>query len=277
MLDLNYQEINLDYDTWKSFDIDNIKEDHFALTINRNGVKYEFVMKRNKASDKVLFLGSGANPHALTPTFNRISWIDDFDYNMVYYNDPTVYLDDLKVGWGYGSKDRHYLSEIGDILKIYLDKINIKNKDAYFFGSSGGGFNSIMLATLFKDSTAIAYNPQTSLVRYFKTVIEQLFNAVYGENYDEEINNNMWRISLSDFMAKNNNTPKLFYVINLGCKFDVESHLMPFIKEVSEMGYSENIQIIGFYNKELGHSIFSKLQTIDLIKSIVERKQVYIQ
>lgn len=73
------------------------------LTILIESVKYEFLIHLKKGSKKALVLGSGAyDPKKghTPPIFHRHSWMDDIKDNVIYYNDPTLYLGDMNLGWG---------------------------------------------------------------------------------------------------------------------------------------------------------------------------------
>ncbi|WP_218276407.1 hypothetical protein, partial [Pseudomonas sp. FW305-BF6] len=63
----------------------------FILTVNWDNVKYEFLIRANSSSNELLVFGSGAYDPAKMkpPIFQRHSWTEHFDSNMIYYNDPT--------------------------------------------------------------------------------------------------------------------------------------------------------------------------------------------
>ncbi|WP_413378306.1 hypothetical protein [Alkalihalobacillus sp. 1P02AB] len=148
------------------------KETRIKLTVKKEGVLFEFLLYRRNNSNKAIVFGSGAinRTKLQPPLFNRFSWIDKFDENCIYYNDPTLYLsDDLNIGWGYGEKDRHYLSEVGEILIHLYKKMKIHPKNALYYGSSAGGFQSLILASKLK-GIAVVNNPQTKIENYYQEV-----------------------------------------------------------------------------------------------------------
>lgn len=94
------------------------------------------------------------------PNFSRLNW-DFVDYSIIYYNDPTIYLnDEIKGGWGIGNAENWYLKNISQILKEICVNLKIEFSNLYLFGSSMGGFMSLMLGTMIKDSKVIADIPQ---------------------------------------------------------------------------------------------------------------------
>ena len=81
--------------------------------------------------------------------------MDEFEDTVIYYNDPTLYLGKLSLGWGQGELNRFYLQDIANILEIVFVKLKVDSKNVLFYGSSGGGFMSLILAGFVKGSTAL--------------------------------------------------------------------------------------------------------------------------
>lgn len=80
----------------------------FSLEVHHNDVKYEFLVRFASSNNNLICFGSGAyNPQRLSPPiFNRYSWQSEFEESVIYYNDPTLYLDpELRLGWGVGKND----------------------------------------------------------------------------------------------------------------------------------------------------------------------------
>ena len=271
---LAYEIIDINYNELEDLKIKEKNYQPFILAINKENIKFEFLMKINN-SDKALILGSGAyNPEKMQlPLFQRHSWIDDFDYNIIYYNDPTLYMGDIRLGWGYGTKDRYFLEEICEIIIKILNILSIKRENAYFYGSSGGGFMSIMLATMCKGSVAIVNNPQTNFFKYKKETVMKLFNIIYGDYKEEYIYKNLWRISSLENMYRCGNYPKIYYLQNLASKYDIDNHLLPFIKKNYEKEYKNNVEIYLYYNLQQGHDPVNKRDTIRFINSSIDKNE----
>src|SRR5699024_8347947 len=129
------------------------KDTKLKLNVMKGNVNYEFLMFLRSNSNKLIVMGSGAfnREKIRPPIFNRHKWIDDIEESTILYNDPTLYLDDkINIGWAYGSKGSHYIKEIGDILKVIYKKAEINPNRVLYFGSSAGGFTSLMLASYMK-------------------------------------------------------------------------------------------------------------------------------
>lgn len=136
-----YSKIEINYE--QLFDIKYDFKDMLLLSLIKNGVSYEFLIKLNKLSEKTIIFGSGAydNKKIAPPVFQRFTWAEEFDCNLIFYNDPILYLGDISLGWGYGNKDGYYLKVISEIIDILINKINLYKDKVNFYGSSGGYVN----------------------------------------------------------------------------------------------------------------------------------------
>lgn len=252
------------------------QSESIILTVYKDNVKYEFLIKVNSLSDKVLVMGSGAYDYEKyeLPVFQRFTWINDFDCNVIYYNDPTLYLGNITIGWGYGSSKKYYLGEIARILTDITNIICIKNENIIFYGSSCGGFMSIVLSTLIKGSTAIVNNPQTDISKYYIVPVSRLFKSIY-KNYDIKniVENNLYRISVLETMRIESYIPKIIYLQNIACRFDMMNHLTPFIEGLQlleSICFKNNININLYYDNKQGHNPLSKKDTKNIINLVLE-------
>lgn len=266
-----YKKIHTEFDDIPKLEITTKKP--FLLEVNKNGVKYEFFVRINKKSSKLLILGSGAyKPSTMTlPVFQRHSWIDELEESMIFYNDPTLYLDHLMLGWGFGDLKEHYLKNISMILKDLSDFFNYKNENIFYYGSSAGGFMSLMLASMMKSSTAIVNNPQTKVTNYYEVHVNKLMKTldITKEIAETEYDS---RISVLSSFKKHNYIPKVKYLQNSVVEHDINNHLIPFVsqlKEIDESVLTNEIQIDLYFNRKLGHNPVGKRKTIEYIKNAI--------
>lgn len=252
----------------------------FSLEVNHNNVKYEFLIRFSSKNKNLICLGSGAyDPRKLTPPiYNRHSWQGFFEESVIMYNDPTLYLTPnaplshefptLSLGWGIGKNEDWYLLGIKDIISILANNNHINPEDILFFGSSGGGFTSVVLSTLIKKSTAIINNPQI-----FCNEALGLFNNVLNvcfENLDKEtvLKQYGYRVNAIELFKLEKYVPPMTYIVNVKSEFDLEKQLIPFMTKLSALEFfKDNVTII-LYASEDGHNgVMDKDQTINLIKS----------
>lgn len=74
-------------------------EEPFLLSVEWQGINYEFII-RMKLQSKTYYFGFGASEKQSPPIFQRYTWIKDFEESVIFYNDPTLYLGEISLGWG---------------------------------------------------------------------------------------------------------------------------------------------------------------------------------
>ncbi|GAA0421770.1 hypothetical protein GCM10008934_10290 [Virgibacillus salarius] len=263
-----HQSIQTDYKDLSNAKFNTTKP--FLLVVNKNGVKYEFFIRINKKSPKLLIFGSGAyKPSTMSlPVFQRHSWTEDMEESIIFYNDPTLYLDRLMLGWGFGDLQEHYLEVISDIIRELCELFNYGSDDTFYYGSSAGGFMSLMLSTMMKGSTAIVNNPQTIFTNYQEVHVNKLMRAL---NITKEIAENKYkdRVNTIHNFKKYNHVPKIKYLQNSVVEHDVNNHLIPFIsglKDIDESIITNKLQVDLYFDHKLGHNPVGKKATIQYIK-----------
>ena len=218
--------------------------------IDWDGVKYEILVNCKRRSKKAVIFGTGAIiKDKPLPVFSRASWMRHMSYNGIWYFDPTVYLGDLVLGWGYGTNERWYLQDIAKLVEIFLKKMKVSNENTLFFGSSGGGFTSILLATIFR-SRATAINPQLDVTQYFAGSVEQLQKAVLKP--DETLIPQ--RTNAVVFIKENGYLPVIHLVDNLFSAHDTKTQLQLFINQLAadKVNCSDRLTV-DFYSAKGGH------------------------
>lgn len=218
--------------------------------IDWDGVKYEILVNCKRRSKKAVIFGTGAIiKDKPLPVFSRASWMRHMSYNGIWYFDPTVYLGDLVLGWGYGTNDRWYLRDIAKLVEVFLRKMKVSNENTLFFGSSGGGFTSILLASMFR-SRATAINPQLDVTQYFAGSVEQLEKAVLKP--DETLIPQ--RTNAAVFIKENGYLPVIHLVDNLFSAHDTKTQLQLFLNQLAadKVNCSDRLNV-DFYSAKGGH------------------------
>lgn len=82
------------------------------------GVVFEFLLHLVPDSRQLAVFGNG-NIHksAQLPIFHRMSWYTQLPCSGLWYFDPSLYLGEARLCWGYGTAQRWYLAAIAQILK----------------------------------------------------------------------------------------------------------------------------------------------------------------
>ncbi|WP_130860473.1 hypothetical protein [Gracilibacillus phocaeensis] len=261
----DYENITADFNALKTITFEKNKK--IALNVVKDNITYEFLLHIRENSKKAVVFGSGAyNPEKVAPPiFNRLSWCDYFDETCIYYNDPTLYLsEELTIGWGYGTNKKHYIEEIADILEILYKRINVHPKHVLYFGSSAGGFQSLMLGSKLK-GLVVVNNPQTIIGNYYVSSVRNLLNCLRGDSLDPE------RSVVTNYFEKNNYVPAIMYIQNMASEHDMVAHFTPFIDELSKIkpNYIGNrrLRTLMYMNHEKGQSLLNTRETVKVIKN----------
>ncbi|WP_226618611.1 heparinase II/III family protein [Cytobacillus firmus] len=241
------------------------------LTVNKNNTLYDFLIRIKPDSPFLYVIGSGAynSKEYSPPNFQRHSWLERIDGNVIYYNDPTLYLGEINLGWGQGTVENYYLENVAEIIRILAGKMMIDNKNILFYGSSAGGFMSLMLGGMIKGSSVLVNNPQTIVSNYFRSHVEGMYEVSYSGLSFEEIKSTFKnRLDVTAFYASLDTIPNIYYLQNSACQHDMENHFTPFFKKHSqylkEGKVGELITHLYFDEKE-NHNPVSEQETLEFL------------
>jgi len=238
----------------------------FIYEIIYKNVQFNFLINANDNKKAIIF-GTGAvdRTKIKLPIFDRHSWKNDFKYTTIWYSDPTLLLNDNSgLCWCYGTNSHWYLESIAYIINITLKKIGIDKNNVLFFGSSGGGYTSIILASMLH-AKATAINPQLEIMNCSNPAINNLKNTVLkkGESLINE------RISVLELIKRENYFPKFHIIQNAKAEIDINVQLVPFIKSLNKLNidYTDKINLSFYYNEEGRNGMPSKEKTIEYINT----------
>lgn len=274
MKQLPYPIEKIDY-----YDLENysVKENLlYILEVKKDNVKYEYLINRKTENDKLIVFNNGAiaGGNVKVPIFQRHSWANILKTSSVFCMDPTLYVNDLSVGWGIGKNDNYYLENSSLILKKIIDKMNIKLKDTVIYGTSAGGFLSIIMGIYLKGAKVVADNTQLDVSNWafisaVDCVIDYCFDNIGTALKHPE------RFNVVDSFIKNNYVPKIYLHVNLCSKVDNSMQLVPFLKRIETMRNIEdynNIEIILHYEEKKGHDGLSQDEALNVIYEILNIK-----
>lgn len=242
------------------------------LKVQKDGISFYLKIKMKENNNNLVVFSNGAyNPQKSNPPiFSRSSWHSDFNANCIFIDDITIHNTECTLGWGVGTPDRYYLKEYSEIIKKIKDVLKIKNENVVYFGSSAGGFMSMILATLDKGSLAVPNNPQVYANRFGRGVaINKLYKTRFPNMNEDEIHQKFGeRFSVVKMVAEKNYTPKILYLINAYSEEDVAKQYQPFVKHIKESEFDESRIEFVFYHSNLGHEgIYSREKSAGIINS----------
>lgn len=246
------------------------KDELVYLIVEYENFDYEFLLKDLEQSDKLTVLGSGAfnkekGYDRTGPWFNRWSWT--FDDSALYYHDPTLYLaDDIYGPWGLGTPETWYLEKIGIIISRLVEVMGIKNEDILLYGSSAGGFTSLMLSIMIKGSVCLAEVPQFDITTW-GSFWRPLKNASFDMDDKEFIEKYGNRVSVMKLIQQENYVPNAYILMDCSAEYDFTRQYLPFFKRLNNFTYDikGNSMKLIIFGKNTGHSALPK----DVILSII--------
>ena len=244
-----YPTVKIDYEALEQIQF--VPQKGTIYDILWDGVHFEFFVHYKPDSTQALILGTGDVGQHPRPYFARISWARELPYTSIYYSDPTSYRKGCTLGWGYGTNDRWYLENIAVILMRILSKLNIKTEDTLFYGSSGGGFTSMMLAAMFR-SRASVINPQFFVENFWPKSVDALKSACLreGETLLPQ------RTDVLTAFHREGWFPYLRVMQNIQAEADIQLQLAPFLEQLARSGLDCDDRLtIDFYSSEGAHKV----------------------
>lgn len=266
-----------------NFPIDEV----FGLEVINKNIKFCFIIKFSSKNKNLICCGAGASSRnsktskgilKKPPYFSGWSWYSIFDDSFIAYADPIFFYDDeITLGWYVGDKNQWYIETISTIIKKLTINQRIQNKNILLYGSSGGGFASICLGTLIKESKVLVNNTQFNILNYYDRHINNLLDFLKKEfeglSETEILNKLNYRLNTVELFKREKYIPKIDYYLNIASKPDIKRHCLPFIDDLNGLNYFNNELTIHFYREEKDnpHRPLPSNESISLIKSFVEK------
>lgn len=244
-------------------------------------VEVNFYFHRKEAR-KLLVMLPGASKRANGHIdFQRHTWSDDYKgYDVLVFSDPSLRpSNDIGLAWFQYDEMNYGLDAIANVLRRIVASIGYGEEDIIFFGSSGGGFGALQLASLFPEATAIAFNPQIYLYNYTRSFFEDMLAACYPGLREADILARFpERMAVKIDPASRGGPVYIFQ--NTNDDSHVLRHLKPFLKTVEhrtltqqdvggDPSSAEKINVVYFTDAGLGHSPPSRQATLSMIKGIL--------
>lgn len=268
---LPYPAESIDYEKLEKYTIK--KDLTYVLSVIKDKINYEYLINFKSDNDKLIIFNNGAvaGGNVKVPVFQRHSWANVLKTSSIFVMDPTLYVGDLSIGWGIGKNNNYYLENSSLILKTIINKMNIKLEDTIIYGTSAGGFLSIIMGIYLKGARAVADNAQLDVSNWafidaVNNVIEYSFdNIASALKYPE-------RFNVIDAFIKNNYVPKIYLHVNACSSVDNSMQLIPFLQKLEKMKNVDsynNIEIILHYEPNKGHDGLSQGEALNFIYNLL--------
>lgn len=242
------------------------------LIVNKDDENFYFKFRLKPGNSNLVVFSNGAVDFSKSkpPVFSRSSWYEDYDANCIFVDDKTIHGTDCTLGWGVGTLNRYYLKDYSEIIKKFVSLLGIKENRVIYFGSSAGGFMSMMLSTLHKDTMAIVNNPQVYAHRFGSgSQVKKLYNSNFPGLTAKEIHERYgYRFSLTNLISKQRYVPKILYIQNRSFTPDMEKQYEAFLSKMDLYNIDDsNIEFLLYSDKNSGHNPISRKKTADVINS----------
>ena len=213
----------------------------YVINIDGYNLHVFFNPKLNSDSLYVLSPGYLERKKYTHPYFQRMSWLDNINSSGLIITDPTLSIhDDIGIAWFQGTKNRFAIPLIVKVVEHFKRFLNISNSKVLYFGSSAGGFASMMMASLMKGSCCVVNNPQTNVLKFRENITTKMLERCYPDVSEREIQNfYIFRLSVVKYFIANKNIPKCIYIQNISDVEHYQNHFLPFISELGE-SFSDN-------------------------------------
>lgn len=187
----------------------------------------EFELSRDRSKTLLVVFHGALEHYALLPIFSGAQVTSDLDVARVSFTDPSLYLSPtLPLAWFAGSYAQPDLQTAISLLVRKLAR-SVGATRIIFFGSSGGGFASLIQAATNPGSTAVVANAQTDILRYHQQHVRNYLQLAWNDDRDKFIES----VEFSALRAfrESENRPKVVYMQNSTDTFHIEGHLNPFL------------------------------------------------
>jgi hypothetical protein len=133
-------------------------------------------LKLLSGSDTLFVMLNGAVDRAKPlPVFARWNWGKVLGGHVLAFCDPTLYLDDqIRLGWFVGNRSIDPMQALLRTVELVRVQLGIAHSCVVFYGSSGGGFASMIAAASSPVGRAIVVNPQTAITSYYPKAVDRI-------------------------------------------------------------------------------------------------------
>lgn len=244
------------------------------LTVTYEDIEFDFLLHIKNTSDKKLILyGNGALPRSCDtdegykellkiPYFSRLTWEDINGCSSIWYADASkkYYIkngNSVPLGWNIGTKNHWFLMTIKEILVKIMKHYDFSINKTLFYGSSGGGFQSMILSCLMNGKHVMADCPQ------FDCTLHNCFEQIKTSEKDVEyiINECDYRCNVIKCFNRYNYFPRL--LINESFSNGDMNQFNTFLKNLKE-------------EIDKGNTLYNVNNTHVKVNFILENKHTYL-
>lgn len=140
-------------------------------------------LRRGGTHLRVGFSGAMDRSRESLPRFERLRSLSAEGDSVLVISDPTLDLSpEMSLGWYLGTSNCDLVPRMVDVIKLVAEDLG--STEVSLFGSSGGGFAALQVATSVENAVVVVANPQTDIRRYHKRFADHAISAVFGDDGD---------------------------------------------------------------------------------------------
>ena len=224
------------FETDSSFTgLEPLNDRFIELHVECKGVVFPMLLNYRAFSRRMVVFGQSAlssRDQLSLPIFHRWSWAEDFpDASFLALSDPTLELDpQLLGGWFQGTPEHFYAETAAVLVRELGAKLGLQPNQIFFYGSSAGGFTSILMAAEI-GAHAIAEIPQINMSDYHVgSAVQGLLRNCYGGLTLEQAKRKFgMRMDLVTRLSETKRLPNIVYLQNLADEMHTERHMKPLL------------------------------------------------
>lgn len=188
----------------------------------------------NSENQRLFVMLSGATDRnkITLPYFNRWTWAGagKFPGHVLCISDPTLELhNDMKVGWYLGTAKHDVTGELCSLIRRFAEALGIPEDKIAFWGSSGGGFAALAMASRIEGSTAVAINAQTDVLAYHvDSTVDEVRNLCFNSKSAADIQQRFGHRVSMEQAWRNNRHSRAILVQNKVDTHHYHHHFQPF-------------------------------------------------
>ena len=204
--------------------------------------------------------------------FQRRTWVDDIDADVLFLSDPTLRPDNgISIGWGQGTPGRYAIPAMAQAARFVSECLNVPPAARLYFGTSAGGFQALQAAARDEGCRALVNNPQIDWTKYIPTFVSTIARHSYMSRSTEDIAlEHPDRTSAAHAFAEFGHTPRTRCLINAASRNDALEQLPALVDALPAQAGERSCFDVSLYSDARGgHNPLSKPATTSAINSIV--------
>ncbi|WP_392398861.1 hypothetical protein ACF3NP_01565 [Corynebacterium lehmanniae] len=195
-----------------------------------HGLPIDFELTRSQADVLLVVFHGALELNATLPIFPGSNLASGLRVSRLAFTDPSLYLSPLlPLAWHAGNE---FQPDLPKLTTKIIRKIarSIRAKRIVLFGSSGGGFASLIQAAAFPEAKVLIANAQTNVLLYHDDHVQKYLDIAW--NGDREAFIAAGYSSAIERLSAADSTPPVLYMQNSTDEFHIRRHLNPFVQEL---------------------------------------------